>query len=238
MKGSLVFLAGLFAPFALAQSLCDQYSYYANGGYEFNNNRWGQSSGSGSQCTYIDWSNSNGAGWHVDWTWSGGQNDVKSYPNSALQVGTKRIVSSISNMQSAAAWSYSGTNVRADVAYDLFTAADPNHSTSSGDYELMIWLARYGGVQPVGSKQTTVTIEGRSWDLWVGYNGSMKVFSFVAPSPVNSFNSDVKQFFNYMANSQGYPASKQYLLSFQFGTEPFTGSGARLTVTNFNAHIN
>jgi xyloglucan-specific endo-beta-1,4-glucanase len=42
-------------------------------------------------------------------------------------------------MQSAAAWSYSGTNVRANVAYDLFTAADPNHATHSGDYELMIW---------------------------------------------------------------------------------------------------
>jgi xyloglucan-specific endo-beta-1,4-glucanase len=72
-------------------------------------------------------------------------------------------------------------------------------------------------------------------------NGSMKVFSFVAPSPVNSFNSDVKQFYNYLAKDQGFPASKQYLLSmlircnvlfeifanssrvaFQFGTEPFT----------------
>ncbi|KAF4333493.1 murein transglycosylase [Fusarium beomiforme] len=238
MKSSLVFLAGLFAPLTLAQSLCDQYSYYANGGYEFNNNRWGQNSGSGSQCTYIDWSNSNGAGYHVNWDWSGGQNDVKSYPNSALQISNKRIVSSISNMQSAAAWSYSGTNVRADVAYDLFTSSNPNHSTSSGDYELMIWLGRYGNVQPIGSKQTTVTIEGRSWDLWVGYNGSMKVFSFVAPSPVTNFNSDVKQFFNYMANSQGYPASSQYLLTFQFGTEPFTGSNAKFTVTNFNAHIN
>ncbi|KAI1049656.1 hypothetical protein LB505_011698 [Fusarium chuoi] len=44
-------------------------------------------------------------------------------------------------MQSAAAWSYSGTNVRANVAYDLFTAADPNHVTYSGDYELMICLS-------------------------------------------------------------------------------------------------
>jgi xyloglucan-specific endo-beta-1,4-glucanase len=69
----------------------------------------------------------------------------------------------------------------------------------------------------------------------------MKVFSFVAPNPVNNFNSDVKQFYNYLANTQGFPISKQYLLSmltrrnalfetfanscrvaFQFGTEPFT----------------
>jgi xyloglucan-specific endo-beta-1,4-glucanase len=41
----------------------------------------------------------------------------------------------------------------------------------------------------------------------------MKVFSFVAPNPVNNFNSDVKQFYNYLANTQGFPISKQYLLS-------------------------
>ena len=46
-------------------------------------------------------------------------------------------------------------------------------------------LGRYGNVQPIGSKQTTVTIEGRSWDLWVGMNGSMKVFSFVAAQCAN-----------------------------------------------------
>ncbi|KAM0300783.1 hypothetical protein HYE67_004932 [Fusarium culmorum] len=237
MKASFGFLAAFLAPVTLAQSLCDQYSYYANGGYEFNNNRWGQGSGSGSQCTYLDWTNSNGAGWHTDWTWSGGQDNVKAYPNSGLQISNKRLLSSISNMQSAAAWSYSGTNVRANVAYDLFTASDPNHVTYSGDYELMIWLGRYGGVQPIGSKIGNANVEGRTWELWSGMNGSMRVYSFVAANPVTNFNSDVKQFWNYLANTQGYPASKQYLLTFQFGTEPFTGSGAQFKVTNFNAHI-
>lgn len=74
-------------------------------------------------------------------------------------------------------------------------------------------LARYGGVQPIGSRQGNVNVEGRTWELWVGMNGSMKVFSFVAANPVNNFNSDVKQFYNYLANTQGFPISKQYLLS-------------------------
>ncbi|KAG4273200.1 murein transglycosylase [Fusarium proliferatum] len=217
MKTSFAFLAGLFAPFALAQSLCDQYFYYANASYEFNNNRWGQSTGSGTKCTYIDWSNSDGAGWHVDWTWSGGQDNVKAYPYSGRQLGTTRLLSSINNLPSATAWSPSGTNVRANVAYDLFTAADPNHVNSSGDYELMIWLARYGGVQSLGSLQTQVNIEGRTWELWVGINGSMKVFSFVATSTVNNFNSDVKQFFNYLTQNQGYPANQQCLISVRVG---------------------
>jgi xyloglucan-specific endo-beta-1,4-glucanase len=70
-----------------------------------------------------------------------------------------------------------------------------------------------GGVQPIGTLQTNVTIEGYTWELWIGMNGSMKVFSFVAPSPVNDFNADIKQFYNYLAKTQNYPASKQYLLS-------------------------
>ena len=74
-------------------------------------------------------------------------------------------------------------------------------------------LARIGGVQPIGSLQTSVTIEGHTWELWVGMNGSMKVFSFVAPTPVNNFNADIKQFWNYLAKAQNFPADSQYLLS-------------------------
>jgi xyloglucan-specific endo-beta-1,4-glucanase len=50
-----------------------------------------------------------------------------------------RKITSIGSMQTSVSWSYSTTNIRANVAYDIFTAADPNHSNSSGDYELMIW---------------------------------------------------------------------------------------------------
>jgi xyloglucan-specific endo-beta-1,4-glucanase len=99
-------------------------------------------------------------------------------------------------------------------------------------------LGRYGGVQPIGSRIGSANVEGRTWELWTGMNGSMRVYSFVASNPVTNFNSDVKQFWNYLANTQGYPANRQYLLTFQFGTEPFTGSGAQFKVTNFNAHIN
>jgi xyloglucan-specific endo-beta-1,4-glucanase len=73
-------------------------------------------------------------------------------------------------------------------------------------------LARYGNVYPIGSSVGTVNVAGRTWELWVGYNGSMKVFSFIAPSPVNSFSANVKDFFNYLQNSQGYPASSQNLI--------------------------
>ncbi|KAJ4007764.1 hypothetical protein NW766_009567 [Fusarium irregulare] len=237
MKSTLL-LAGALAPLALAKDLCEQYGYLSSDGYALNNNVWGKDSGTGDQCTHVNWNNANGAGWDVEWNWSGGKDNVKSYPNSALLIGDdKKTVSSITNMQSTAEWKYSGDNLRADVAYDLFTASDPNHETSSGEYELMVWLARIGGVQPIGSMQTSVTIEGHTWELWIGMNGDMKVFSFVAPTPVNNFNADIKQFWNYLAKSENFPADSQYLLTFQFGTEPFTGDNAKFTVTNFNAHL-
>lgn len=42
-------------------------------------------------------------------------------------------------MPTSIQWSYDNYNVRANVAYDIFTAQDPNHVNSSGDYELMVW---------------------------------------------------------------------------------------------------
>ncbi|KAL2066749.1 hypothetical protein VTL71DRAFT_2821 [Oculimacula yallundae] len=236
MKTTSLLLAA-FAAVAQAQTLCEQYGYYASSGYEINNNMWGKNSGSGSQCTYVKSVNSGGASWQTQWNWSGGENSVKSYPNAGLQISSPKLVSQIGSIPTSASWSMSNTNVRADVAYDLFTAADAKHSKSSGDYELMIWLGRYGNVYPIGSSVGTVNVGGYSWNLWIGYNGSMKVYSFIASNPVTNFNSDVKQFFNYLANSQGFPASKQHLITLQFGTEPFTGSQTTLTVNKFSARI-
>jgi xyloglucan-specific endo-beta-1,4-glucanase len=125
---------------AQLQTLCQQIGYYASNGYEINNNLWGQGSGSGSQCTYVNSVSGSGIGWKTTWTWSGGQNDVKSFANAGLQISNGKLVSQINNIQTSASWSYSNTNIRADVAYDLFTASDPNHSKSSGDYEVMIYL--------------------------------------------------------------------------------------------------
>jgi len=244
MQLTLLFLSSLAAASPLTAfdkrqqaTLCDQYGYWSGNGYEVNNNNWGKSAGSGSQCTYVDSASGSGVSWHTTWQWSGGENNVKSYANCGKQVPKGRKISSINSLQTSVSWSLSNTNVRADVAYDIFTAADPNHSTSSGDYELMIWLGRYGNVYPIGSSKGNVNVAGRTWDLWVGMNGNMKVFSFIAPSPVTSFSANVKDFFNYLQNNQGFPASSQNLLTFQMGTEPFTGGQTTLRVNNYSVNI-
>lgn len=87
----------------------------------------------------------------------------------------------------------------------------------------------------------------------------MIVYSFVAPSPVHSFSSNIKLFFDYVTKNEGFPASTQYLISticydaisltkqskdvnycnlaLEFGTEPFTGDSARFIVGHWDAHI-
>ena len=134
-----LYLTVVTSPLALAQSLCTQYGYYTADNYEFNNNEWGETSGSGSGCLYIDSVSTSGTAFHVDWSWSGGNGQVKAYPYAGLDITNQQLINNIGSMPTTADWSYTGSGINADISYDLFSASDPNHVTSSGDYELMIW---------------------------------------------------------------------------------------------------
>lgn len=134
-----LFIALATAAFAQEQTLCDQYGYYSSGSYDVNNNLWGEDNGTGSQCTYINSISDSGVSWYTTWNWSGGEGNVKSYANSGYIGQMQMYVSDISSIPTSVEWSYDNTDINADVAYDLFTASDINHVTSSGDYELMIW---------------------------------------------------------------------------------------------------
>ena len=137
MKNTAVLLASA-SPLALAQSLCAQYQTTSSSGYTLNNNEWGMDAGTGSQCLNVNSISGSGVSFSVPWSWSGGDNNVKSYPNAGLDV-TPEIVSNINTIPTNADWSLTGDGLNCDVSYDLFTAADPSHDTYSGDYELMIW---------------------------------------------------------------------------------------------------
>lgn len=118
---------------------------------------------------------------------------------------------------------YSGSQLVADVSYDLWLAPS---ASSANQYEIMIWLGKYGGAGPISSTGSTPvatpTINGVSWQLFKGPNGSTTVFSFVAPSNINSWNGDLKLFFNYLTSSQGV-STNMVVTSLQAGTEPFIG---------------
>lgn len=121
-------------------SLCTQYAYYAEAGYEVLNNLWGKDAAtSGSQCTYFDGTIGSGIKWSTDWTWVGAQDNVKSYAYAGRILTKGQIVSKVQSMPTTIQWKYDVNTMRCNVAYDIFTAADPDHVNSSGDYELMIW---------------------------------------------------------------------------------------------------
>lgn len=71
-----------------------------------------------------------------------------------------------------------------------------------------------GKPTPVG----TTTIAGNSFDLYKGPNGDTTVYSFVASHEITSYTGDVKDFFSYLIDNEGFP-SNQYLTSVGAGTE-------------------
>lgn len=73
---------------------------------------------------------------------------MKSYPNVVVSLDSKPL-SEISSMQSSWSWSYTGSDIVADVSYDLFTSSSAG---GSNEYEIMIWLAALGGAGPISSK--------------------------------------------------------------------------------------
>ncbi|KAE8131077.1 concanavalin A-like lectin/glucanase domain-containing protein [Aspergillus pseudotamarii] len=216
MKLALV-LATLTATALSQKELCAQYDSVSSPPYTVNNNLWGKDSGTGSQCVYIDNLSSSGAAWHTTWTWNGGEGSVKSYSNS-------------------------GVNFEKKLVSDVHSISTDNHVTWSGDYELMIWLARYGAIQPIGTKIDTTTVEGHTWELWYGTSiqagAEQKTYSFVSATPMNSFSGDIKPFFDHLTSKHDYPASAQYLINLQFGTVKVTGGPVTFTVPKWTATVN
>jgi hypothetical protein len=122
------------------------------------------------------------------------------------------------------------------VAYDLWLAPS---STAANKYEIMVWLAAYGGAGPISSTGSTPiatpTINGVTWNLFEGPNGDTSVFSFVASQTITNWSGDMNKFFSYLVSSQGV-SSSMVITSLQAGTEPFTGelSETQLPKYRFN----
>ncbi|KAF4550681.1 Endoglucanase cel12C-like protein [Elsinoe fawcettii] len=220
------------SPLDKRAAMCGQWDNVVSGTYTLYNNLWGRDAGTGSQCTNLDGTTSGGIKWNTKWSWSGGQYNVKSYANVVTKI-SQLPLSRLSSLASVWSWTYTGSGIVANVAYDLFTGSS---ATSSAQYEIMIWVGALGGAGPIsstGSPIATVSLAGKSWKLWKGPNGQMTVFSFVADGNVGSFNADLKVFVDYLTKSQGLPTS-QVLQSVGAGTEPFVGSNAVFTTSSYS----
>ncbi|KAJ7844922.1 glycoside hydrolase family 12 protein [Mycena olivaceomarginata] len=212
-----------------------------NGRFILENNLWGQSAAtSGSQSSQVTATSGNSVTWHTTYNWAGGNFNVKSYANLDLRVGLGKSLSSIASIPTVWQWTYSAASsgLVADVSYDLWlsNSASSSGASSSSTFEIMVWLSTRGGAGPAGSQIGTASVNGVTWRLFKGTVSTWTVFSFVAPTEITNFNSDLKPFLTFLTANQGVPSS-QFLVQAQAGTEPFIGS-ATLTTTSYSISIN
>lgn len=221
---------------ARATSICGQWDTVETGIYTVYQDLWNEAEGTGSQCTTVDdLSDDDVLSWSTSWSWSDNASQVKSFAN-VVTNATITDLASISSIPTIWSWSYTGTDIVADVSYDLFTSSSAD---GSDEYEIMIWLDAIGGAGPISSTGNTVdtpTLAGTTWDLYSGPNGATTVFSFVAASAVEDFSGDLMDFLNYLIENQGL-ASSQYLLSIGAGSEPFTGTSAVFSVASYSCTV-
>jgi endoglucanase len=126
-----------------------------------------------------------------------------------------------------------------DASYDIWFDTQPYPSGQNDGEELMIWANHSGAPQPAGSQVGTVSIEGATWNVWVGRgSGSIgwNIVSYVRQSPTNAITVNLKDFTND-SQSRGELQSSWYLTSVQFGFEPWQG-GPGLGVNSFSFTAN
>ncbi|ATY12003.1 hypothetical protein CU254_17180 [Amycolatopsis sp. AA4] len=200
---------------AAVWSSSDKWATWSNGGYTVRNDVWG--SGAGPQTI---WANSGGNfGVWADHPGTGG---IKSYPHSAKNVG--RTLSSLSSVTSAFAVNRPGSGAY-ETAYDIWAG--------NNAYEIMLWMNKQGAVGPLGTRQTTVSVGGHTWDVYRGSNGSNAVFSFVRTSNTDSGRVDVLAVLNWIKARGWY--GDVTLGEVQFGFE-ITSSpgGSNFTVGSYS----
>jgi Glycosyl hydrolase family 12 len=227
---------------AQATTTCTPFGTITLGKYYLNNNLWGQSSGSGSQCI-SDTRSGSSIGWNTTWNWSNQPSQVKSFDSSVLgwHWGWKTSGTELPVRLNAGRDIFTDVRYRVsasgtfNVAYDLWLHDIPNPDWPNNPTdEIMIWTYRAGGAGPLGTFQGTVSIAGTSWDLYRG-NIGWNVFSFIRRSNTTAATLHLQDFLRNLIN-RGWVPSTKYLSSIEHGTEVFVGSG-RIDVDSYTADI-
>ena len=226
-----------------ATQVCNNMDSINNlGPYWINNNLWGAGSGSGSQCSWNNSISGSTLSWGTSWNWSGQANAVKSFASVVLgwhwgykQSGTGLPVQLSSNTNVTTSWNFSVSGSSSqDVSYDIWADPNPNLGSTQASNEIMVWLYKNGGIQPVGSPVGDVSIDGTTWTLWYG-NIGWNVYSFVRDANTTSASLNLNDFFQNLIANHGLSAAN-YLLGVEAGTEIFTGSG-ELDVSSYSTVV-
>ncbi len=131
--------------------------------------------------------------------------------------------------------SYTGSAIRANVAYDTFVGASCSGAQA---YEVMVWLGEFGSISPLSNNGYPPTptaspiIGDTQFNLIVGTNGDTTVYTFVAVANATDYSGDLLDFYSYLETNENLPAT-DYVQSIQAGSEVFTGSEAQLLTTAY-----
>lgn len=243
----LLTLGGIAASLTIAEpasavTICEQFGSTTSGDYRIMNNRWGTTA---TQCI-----NTTTSGFSIiqqDGTgnFSGAPTAYPAvflgchFGSCSPSMALPRQINTIGSAPGSISLSYPSSGSW-DAAYDIWLNVD-NNTSGNQDTEIMIWLNRFtaaGNIQPIGSPTGTVTIAGRSWQVWVGSNGQNNVVSYLFQgSALTSFNFDVMNFVSdtFSRGSQ-FGNSSWWLTSVQAGFEPWVG-GVGLTVNSFSQTV-
>ncbi len=228
-----------------AEQTCQAGGVITAGRYWLNNNLWGQSAGTGQQCSWKSCMTGETLAWGTSWNWSGGENQVKSFASVVLgwQWGWKvqntgLPVQVSANPTATCNWDFlitqQATNTM-NVAYDLWLHSIPNPDYQDDPTdEVMVWVYRGGGAGPIGPTEMTVNVAGANWELHRGFT-NWNVYSFVRTQSAPSSSLNLMDFINQLV-TLGWMDPAKYLSSIQAGTEIFEGTG-QLDVSAYSCSI-
>jgi hypothetical protein len=188
-----------------------QWAEYTIGAYTIYNDEWG--SGYGSQTLWVN----SATNWGVFST-QPSTSGVKAYANISETVGTAL------NSLTTATSTFNETNPSGgnwESAYDIWL--------NGSGIEVMIWTDVSGNVGPLGSAVGTFTLDGNTWTLYSGNNGSNNTYSFVRSANESSGTVNILDLLKYLENTEGY-FSNPTLSTIQYGWEI---SGTNDTQENF-----
>jgi len=197
---------------AAVWSSTDKFGSWTNNGYQLNNDVWG--SGAGPQTI---WANSF-SNWGV-WSNQPNTGGVKSYPHSGRPIG--RTLSALHSVTSNFNVTVPG-NAAYETAYDIWAG--------NNAFEIMLWMNKTGAVGPLGSRQTSATVGGHTWDVFKGSNGANQVFSFVRQGNTSSANVDILAVLKWI-QARGWMGNVS-LDQVQFGFEITSSNGGLNFVSN------
>ena len=195
---------------AAVWSSSEKYGAWSNGGYSLNNDVWSPDK-VGPQTI---WANS-----YSNWgTWSAQPNTggIKSYPHVEKAINKK--LSAVKTATSSFSVTVPTSGTAMETAYDVWLS-DPNayDSThpSKNKHEIMLWMNKYGAVNPISYKwdaagpipvYKNVSIGGHTWNVYIGNNGANNtgnmVYSFIRTNGnISSGSVDIKAIANWIKST-------------------------------------